>query len=269
MASRDNGQTCPEKKITRLRSLISELKSVAVAFSGGIDSTVLLDNACKALPADKVIACNVSSCLIARSSQALADQVIDTHFAGRCTVLRVKGSPEKISGFGGNPPDRCYICKQHIYTSILKAIDNDAVVLLDGTNSDDMMQDRPGIRAVRENGVKTPLEMCGLTKEEIRAYGLSRNLINAAAPSNSCLATRVASGVEINSEILGKIEAAEEFLHQEGFDGCRVRMGDGHTIIELSERDIDRMLTSKYRKVTVAYYEAHGLGVPCLTLKGR
>ncbi|WP_163336741.1 TIGR00268 family protein [Desulfopila sp. IMCC35008] len=258
-----------DHKIGHLRALLVELKSVAVAFSGGIDSTVLLDNACKVLPPGKVLACNVDSCLVARSGQALADKVLATHFAGRCGVLRIKEDSEKISGFKENPPERCYICKLHIYTSILKAIKDEQVVLLDGTNSDDMMQDRPGIRAVREKNIKTPLEQCGLTKKEIRAYGRSRNLINADVPSNSCLATRIPPGIEINNGILGTIEAAEEFLLQQGFKGSRVRMGDGHTIIELSECDIERMLASDKRRATVEYCEKYNLGVPSLKLRGR
>lgn len=269
MVNRTNGPLRLDEKFVRLRAMLTKMESVAVAFSGGIDSTVLLDNACEALPPDKVIACNVDSCLIARSAQTLADQVLDTHFTGRCRVLRLVGRPETISGFKENPPGRCYICKHHIYTSILKAIDDETVVLLDGTNSDDMMQDRPGIKAVRENKVKTPLERCGLTKKEIRAYGKSRNLLNANVPSNSCLATRVSPGVEIDSMILGTIEAAEEFLYRQGFKGCRVRMGDGHTIIELSEGDIEKMLVEEKRRATVQYCEEHNLGTPSLKLRGR
>lgn len=257
-------------KITHLREILKKYTSVAIAFSGGIDSTVLLDNACEVFPDGRVAAVNVVSCLVAKRSSQLAGEVFSRHFEGRCSYRQIHVDPLSWEGFAENSAERCYVCKKSMYSALLTFTQSEKIeVLLDGTNADDLGAIRPGYQAILELGIKTPLAEAGLKKDEIREYARSVGLTNAETPSNSCLATRLQTDISINRERLENIEAAESVLHELGFDGCRVRITGNHTILEVLENDIERCAQVDIRSNILERFKGIGLVSICLNLKGR
>ncbi|MBR3580074.1 MAG: ATP-dependent sacrificial sulfur transferase LarE, partial [Lachnospiraceae bacterium] len=135
-----------------------------------------------------------------------------------------------------NPNNRCYYCKQQIFGQIItKAKEDGYRIILDGTNASDDADDRPGMKALKELNVLSPLRMCGLTKAEIREKSKEAGLFTWDKPAYACLATRIPTGEEITKEKLEKIEQAEDFLLKEGFTDFRVRTVEGHARIEVPD----------------------------------
>ena len=196
---------------------------LALAFSGGVDSAYLLYAAVKC--GAGVHAYYVSSAFQPRfeleDAKRLASQLGAAMTVVEADVLRC---PE----VAGNPPDRCYHCKRILFQAILKRAAEDGYhTLADGTNASDDAGDRPGMRALREMAVLSPLRECGLTKEEIRRRSREAGLFTWDKPAYACLATRIPAGEVITREKLARTEQAEEFLRSLGFTDFRVRsMGD-------------------------------------------
>ena len=148
-----------------------------------------------------------------------------------------------------NPADRCYYCKTAIFTAITRAAAEDGfTVILDGTNASDDVVSRPGVKALRELSVLSPLQECGLTKDMIRAASREAGLFTWDKPAYACLATRTKTGEEITAEKLKKVEASETFLHGLGFADFRVRTDNGNAKIQLRERDFPLLLEHR-RKI--------------------
>lgn len=257
------------EKFTQLKETIRGYGKVAVAFSGGVDSTVLLHNCCEALESNKVLACHVASCLISDEMSNMCEKVFRTHFASRCNHRLFEVDPLGWEEFSRNDRNRCYFCKKQIYRTILNGIAGENAFLVDGTNLDDAGEDRPGAKAVAELHVKTPLLDCGISKTEVREYARENGLINHDLPSNSCLATRIAVNRQITQRELDRVEKAEEFLNQLGFSGCRVRLSEQMTILELSESDMTRIGDAGVRGVITTYFRGVGSSQLLLNLKGR
>jgi uncharacterized protein len=243
---------------------------VVVAFSGGVDSTVLLDNCCKALGASRVTALYAISCLQSRFVVDYTRQVLENHFTYRCSQRFIELTPLNWPEFVQNGKERCYYCKLNTYSRFLAEAERDGTtILLDGTNKDDLQKHRPGLRAVRELGVVSPLLQAGLTKAEIREYARVEGLMNHDLPSNSCLATRVREGRAIELEMLLKIEKAEDFLRDSGFFGTRVYPEKNYICLELQEKDLERCCRKEVRQMVVDYFRQQGLGPVFLALSGR
>jgi len=230
-------------KTDQLFALLKESGNVAVAYSGGVDSTFLVAAALKALERGNVFA------IIARSpsmphgefDEALA---VATQLGARCEVVTPGETedPEYIA----NPPERCYICKRIIFRTIWqKTVENGFHVLLDGDNADDTHEHRPGKQAARELGVRSPLAECGFTKAEIRAVSGEWGLPTANKPALSCLATRIPHGTRITPEILEMIGRAEADLRVLGFGICRVRHHGDVARIEVQPDEIEKMVKNK------------------------
>lgn len=202
-----------------LSAFFKEYSKAAIAFSGGVDSAYLL-YAAKVAGAD-VRAYYVKSAFQPQfeleDAKRLCAELDVEYKILTADVLADKAVRE-------NPADRCYHCKKLIFTTIAEAAAADGYgMLLDGTNASDEEGDRPGMRALRELSVRSPLRECGLTKEEIRRRSREAGLFTWEKPAYACLATRIPTGEEITAEKLESTEAAEDFLFSLGFTDFRVR----------------------------------------------
>ena len=202
-----------------LSAFFKENPQAAVAFSGGTDSAYLL-YAAKSAGA-VVRAYYVKSAFQPQFEREDAKRLC-AELDVECRILTVDVLADKV--VRENPADRCYHCKKLIFTTIVGAAEADGFgLLLDGTNASDEEGDRPGMRALRELSVRSPLRECGLTKEEIRRRSREAGLFTWEKPAYACLATRIPTGEEITAGKLESTEAAEDFLFSLGFTDFRVR----------------------------------------------
>lgn len=214
-----------------LKEFFQENPKVAIAFSGGVDSSYLLYAAMK--DAQEVQAYYVSSEFQPEFEKEDARRLA-AELGAKVKTLNV--SALSIPGVKENPANRCYFCKQGIFGAIWKAAKEDGFeVLLDGTNASDDAGDRPGMKALKELSVRSPLRECGLTKAMIRELSKEAGLFTWDKPAYACLATRIPAGELLTKEKLAATEAAEGYLFSLGFQDFRVRAKDGQARIQLPE----------------------------------
>lgn len=223
-------------KLDKLKHIIARSKSAAVAFSGGVDSTLLARIAGEVLP-DKVLL------VTAMSSTYPASELDESRRLAALLKLPQKTIVSEeldIEGFSDNTPQRCYYCKKALFSHILKiARDEGYETVFDGSNVDDQSDFRPGRRATKELGIRSPLFEAGLTKNEIRDYSKKLGLPTAAKPSLACLASRFPYGEKITREKLGRVGMAEEDLRSLGFSQLRVRSHGDVARVELLAEEMD------------------------------
>ena len=246
-------------KYTALREYIASLGSVAVAFSGGVDSTLLLRVAHDVLGA-KAVAVTMSSSLFPHRELDEA-QAFCKSIGAEQIILHI--DELAIDGFRDNPPDRCYLCKRALFTRLQAvARERGLAHVIEGSNVDDVGDYRPGLRAISELGIKSPLRHAGLTKEEIRALSRELGLPAWDKPSYACLASRFVYGERITPEKLAMVERAENFLLSLGFRQMRVRLHGMLARVELLPEDFGKFIELREQ----IYAELKGLGFSYVTL---
>ena len=263
-------EALPNVKFGKLVESFRQYEKIAVAFSGGIDSTLTLHAAITALGADQVLALYALSTLNSAASIAGTRATFAGNFPAVAVLREIEVNPLLWPEFVMNTDDRCYLCKKRMYSALGKAMAAEGCsVLVDGTNLDDLLEQRPGLKAIREMQVGTPLAEAGLTKQEIRLIARKEGLANYALPSNSCLATRIQHGSPIVEKSLRTIESAEHFLHERGFLGCRVRLRDAFFLIEVQEKDFAAFVEDGNRAAVNTYFQSLQAGPLMLSLTGR
>ena len=254
-----------EEKYRNLTAELSALPGLAIAFSGGVDSTFLAMAAKEALGERCAALLAVSAVLPQRErkdAQHLADRI-------GIRLIEVESGQEDLQEFVENSPRRCYYCKKNLMGKLLRQAGQEGFTLLaEASNLDDEGEYRPGMQAVRELGILSPLRKAGLTKAEIRFLSKERGLETWNKPSFACLASRIPYGQRITGEKLKMVEKAEEVLWQMGFTQGRVRHHGEIARIELPEEERERILTAENARKLCEELERIGFRYVTVDLRG-
>jgi uncharacterized protein len=233
-----------EEKLQKLESILLSYGTVAVAFSGGVDSSLLLDVAHQVL-GNNCLAVSVCSKTFPERERVLAAQFCKQRGIEQFEVLL---DELEIPGFAENPPNRCYLCKKVTFGEIITvAANHNMAVIADGSNTDDEGDYRPGLRALLELKVSSPLREAGINKCDVRALAKQRGITAWDKPSSACLASRLPYGTKITAELLKRIDKAEQYLLDMGFALVRVRVHENIARIETDATGLELLLSRDTR----------------------
>jgi uncharacterized protein len=253
-------------KCDQLLELLRSFESCAVAYSGGLDSTVLAKAAQLAL-GDRAVAVTGASASLAvgelDEAKELARQIGIRHEI-------VETGELSIPAYQANQADRCYHCKTELFVQVKNLAQRlNVAIVADGTNRDDHGEHRPGLQAARHRNVRSPLAECGLTKSEIRQLAAYWQLPTWNKPATPCLSSRIAYGETVTPERLEMVDQAERFLRQRGFEPLRVRYHKGDLArIEVAAEQVARFADPQCRRDVVDYLKSVGFKYVAIDLEG-
>jgi uncharacterized protein len=254
-----------DNHLDRLKKIIRDLGSALVAFSGGVDSSFLLHVTHEVL-GERALALTFVSPFLSRLELNRASQFCKERNIEHILLHIDPLADEEIRQ---NPPDRCYHCKRQLFSQgLAEARRLNIPYLVEGTQLSDASDHRPGHRALEELGIRSPLAEAGLDKEHVRFLSKELGLSSWNLPPMACLASRIPYGNVLDGETLARVEAAEEFLFEEGFNVVRVRDHQGTARIELSPEDISRFSDGELRDRLVAHFRSAGYKAVTLDLEG-
>jgi uncharacterized protein len=256
--------TAEEKELS-LRSLMRELESVLVAYSGGVDSAYLALIATQELKEKAVCVTGISPSL----SETQREQAEKIAADFRFNFVTIQTEELENPDYNSNPTNRCYFCKTELYGKLRPLAKAKQIeFVLDGANTDDIGDYRPGRQAAAEKGVRSPLIEVGLSKDEIRFLSKRQNLPTWDAPASPCLSSRIAYGLPVTIERLSKVERGEQFLRSQGFREFRVRVHEELVRLEIAPQELERAfrlemtgrLADKFRQLGFRYVtiDLHG-----------
>ncbi len=253
-------------KYEELKNYIKHLGSVAVAFSSGVDSTFLLFVSKEALN-DKIIALTASSCLFPKRELTEAKRFCQSH---KIKHIVIKTNEFEINGFSENPTNRCYLCKKQLFDKFKHiAAENKINQVIEGSNLDDEGDYRPGLIAIKELNIKSPLRELKFTKAEIRTLSKHFNLPTWDKPSFACLASRFPYGEKINEDKIKMVDKAEQILLDSGFEQFRVRVHNSSLArIELLPKDFQKFMEENIRQKVYEEFKKIGFSYVSLDIFG-
>ncbi|RMH09030.1 MAG: ATP-dependent sacrificial sulfur transferase LarE [Nitrospirae bacterium] len=254
-----------EQKHVQLQDLLRDMETVVVAFSGGVDSSLVLKVAAEVLGSSVLAVTAVSPTfpkLELTAVRCLSQEI-------GVPLVIVETNQLEIPAFVRNDATRCYHCKTDLYRRLTRlAADRGFRHVVDGTQCDDFSEERPGIQAAQALGVRSPLVEAALTKSEVRALAKKLNLSNWDKPAAACLSSRIPRGLAVTPERLRRVEEAEAFLFQEGLKHLRVRDHDGLARIEVDPADFPAFYEKSRRQRLLARFKELGFRTVTLDLEG-
>jgi len=262
----DGRDGVPHQKLEKLHAILHEIGSLVLGFSGGVDSTFLLDVAVDTLDADRVLA------VCARSPTYVTEEFRYARKFAESIGARFKAiesGETDVPEFCANPPNRCYYCKKQLFGRLLEIARAEGfAAVCDGTNLDDLSDHRPGRRALDELRVRCPLKEAGFTKIEIRELSREMGLPTWDKPALACLASRFPYGTPITSDALQQVADAERVLRAHGFRQVRVRYHNTVARIEVEPEDVPRFADQEMADDIVRKLKRLGFTYVALDLEG-
>ena len=253
-------------KYEQLLGLIKAMGRVIVAFSGGVDSTLVLKVALQALGRENVLAATgVSPSLPQRELQSVKDLAAILSAPLELIQTSEMDSPD----YRANPSNRCYYCKTELYSKLTQlAAQQGYRAVLNGLNLDDLGDHRPGMKSAREWNIRSPLLEARLSKAEVRALAQKLNLPNWEKPALACLSSRIPYGTPVTIKSLSQIEQAENFLRDAGFTNVRVRHHTNLARIEVDANDLPRLLQEPLHTDLIRHFKSLGYTYVTMDLQG-